>query len=440
MAVGDGNIAIGGSLTVNSIANTLDAHIKNAPTSSRTRRPRSPRRSPRRWSWSPAASPSASEQRGRCSDRLQLRRRQLRPGEPGASSNRSKRRERPDHRVHRQRRRRRRRRHRGSVRLPAGGNGAPDEREAAARDSDLVRAGRLRPRDRGGHVGLRLHPAERRQDRLERHVARRGPDDHGHRRRLERRHVRHRRDRRRQAPAARRPRPGHERLGDDRHRDRARPRRHPGRPEHGNDTTARDPFAARIVSVTIGAAAANQTAIGGSISINVIAHSITAYISGARAVKAGGSILVSGADDLNSISVAGGVAVGQNAAGIAVSLQIDLSRVSAYVGAGTTIDAGERRRPLRARARDVGGDLVRDDVDRDRPADRRLVGRGGADGDADDACRERVARRRVVPVLGSSGMSTRPRSIAMPIVAEAFVTWLWTPRNRSLSPSIASTT
>ena len=113
----------------------------------------------------------------------------------------------------------------------------------------------------------------------------------------------------------------------------------PDDPSTGDDTTARNPFSARIVSVTVGAAAANQTAIGGSISINVIAHSITAYISGARSVKAGGSILISGADDLSSISVAGGVAVGQNAGGIAVSLQIDLSRVSAYVGAGTTIDA-----------------------------------------------------------------------------------------------------
>jgi hypothetical protein len=104
-------------------------------------------------------------------------------------------------------------------------------------------------------------------------------------------------------------------------------------------TATRAPFAAGVVSVTVGAAAANEFALGGSISINVIAHSISAYIAGAHAVKAGGSILISGADDLDAVSVAGGVAVGNNAAGIAVSLQIDLSKVSAYVGAGMTIDA-----------------------------------------------------------------------------------------------------
>src|SRR5262249_27789454 len=90
----------------------------------------------------------------------------------------------------------------------------------------------------------------------------------------------------------------------------------------------------RLVSVTVGGAAANQFAFGGSVSINVIAHDISAYITGSRAVEATGSILVSAVDDVNATSVAGGIAIGQNAAGIGVALQIDKSQATAYIGAG----------------------------------------------------------------------------------------------------------
>ena len=95
----------------------------------------------------------------------------------------------------------------------------------------------------------------------------------------------------------------------------------------------------QIVSVTVGGAAADQFALGGSVSINVVAHDIDAHISGTRSVTADGSILVAAADDLVMTSVAGGVALGQNAVGAGVSLQIAKNKVTAYIGADAVVDA-----------------------------------------------------------------------------------------------------
>ncbi|MCB2040473.1 MAG: hypothetical protein KDH48_06615, partial [Rhodoferax sp.] len=94
-----------------------------------------------------------------------------------------------------------------------------------------------------------------------------------------------------------------------------------------------------LVSVTVGGAAADQFALGGSVSMNIVAHDITAYISGTRSVTADGSVLVSALDDLTMTNVAGGVALGQNAVGAGVALQVDKSQVAAYVGAGAVVDA-----------------------------------------------------------------------------------------------------
>ncbi len=113
----------------------------------------------------------------------------------------------------------------------------------------------------------------------------------------------------------------------------------PADPSSSEDASTRLPFDARMVSVTVGAAVANDFALGGSISINVVAHDISAYINGPRLVEATGSILVSATDDVKATAVAGGIAVGQNAGGIAVALQIDKSKVDAHIGAGALIEA-----------------------------------------------------------------------------------------------------
>ncbi len=95
----------------------------------------------------------------------------------------------------------------------------------------------------------------------------------------------------------------------------------------------------QIVSITVGGAVANNLAIGGSISVNVIAHDITAYITGTRSVKANGSILIAAADDVKVANVAGGVALGNNAVGAGVAMNITHNNISAYIGAGATVDA-----------------------------------------------------------------------------------------------------
>src|SRR3990170_2965886 len=95
----------------------------------------------------------------------------------------------------------------------------------------------------------------------------------------------------------------------------------------------------QIVSVTVGGAVGNNTAIGGSISVNVIAHDITAYIIGTRSVKADGSILIAAADDVKVANIAGGVALGNNAVGAGVAMNITHNNIFAYIGAGATVDA-----------------------------------------------------------------------------------------------------
>ena len=95
----------------------------------------------------------------------------------------------------------------------------------------------------------------------------------------------------------------------------------------------------QIVSITVGGAVANNLAIGGSISVNVIAHDITAYITGTPSVKATGSILIAAADDVKVANVAGGVALGNNAVGAGVAMNITHNNILAYIGAGATVDA-----------------------------------------------------------------------------------------------------
>ncbi|MCR9293765.1 MAG: hypothetical protein NXI32_13655, partial [bacterium] len=95
----------------------------------------------------------------------------------------------------------------------------------------------------------------------------------------------------------------------------------------------------RMVSVAVAGTLGDNLAISGSVSVNIIAHTISSYISGSQLVEADGSIRISAVDLVQSAAVAGSVALGQNGAGIGASLQIDRSTVDAYVGEGSTLEA-----------------------------------------------------------------------------------------------------
>jgi hypothetical protein len=105
-----------------------------------------------------------------------------------------------------------------------------------------------------------------------------------------------------------------------------------------------EPMSSRILSITVGAAGADEFALGGSVSINVIAHDIKAYIAGPRSVEARDSILVSAADDLDMGSIAGGFALATGsfagAVGIANATQVTKNTVEAYIGQGAIVQAG----------------------------------------------------------------------------------------------------
>ena len=198
-----GNFALGGSLTVNSIANTLDAHIDEQHETS-----------------------SAGDDVLRHRDRVRhaRRRRGRRRRQPGGTAvgaaiaynfiggsfddanpdliNKRQHRDRPDHGVHRQRAGDRGRRHRGARRLRAADDAAADERQRLDRDRRPVSEHIQFVRRPSGRPA-RLHRAAR-FARLERHVAgcqaRRSPSPSAG---ANNGTVRDRRDRRREDPAPR---------------------------------------------------------------------------------------------------------------------------------------------------------------------------------------------------------------------------------------------
>ncbi|MCA9167540.1 MAG: hypothetical protein KDB23_07715, partial [Planctomycetales bacterium] len=95
----------------------------------------------------------------------------------------------------------------------------------------------------------------------------------------------------------------------------------------------------QIVSIAVAGGAADNVAVSGSVSLNFIAHDINASITGERTVQADGTIVVIGSDDTKVTSVAGSLALGQNGVGISGSVLVDRSHVDAFVGANANVQA-----------------------------------------------------------------------------------------------------
>lgn len=107
----------------------------------------------------------------------------------------------------------------------------------------------------------------------------------------------------------------------------------------GAAVTLPDAVNSRIVTVTVGGAAADAFALGGSVSVQFVAHDINAYIAGTRPVRASGDVVVSAADDLDLLALAGGVAGGKAAVGAVVSTLITRNDVEASIVAGAGVRA-----------------------------------------------------------------------------------------------------
>ena len=149
----------------------------------------------------------------------------------------------------------------------------------------------------------------------------------------------------------------------------------------------------RRMSASRGAAAADDFALGGSISINVIAHSISAYITGTRAVKADGSVKVEAVDDV----------------------QVDLVR-------------GRRRgRPERRRARGVALQIDKSQRRRVHRRRRRRDARGGGSG-AGPPVANGTKGAADDPVKGIAVTATRSRTSTRSPSA-------WPARRASASPA-----
>ncbi|MBI1324876.1 hypothetical protein GC170_17055 [bacterium] len=97
---------------------------------------------------------------------------------------------------------------------------------------------------------------------------------------------------------------------------------------------------ARIVTVTVGGAGAQNFALGGSVSAQVVAQTVNASIEGTQPVRAGGDVAISSTDKLDLTSISGGVAFGKAAIGAVVSTQVTKNQVNAAIGANADVRAG----------------------------------------------------------------------------------------------------